>query len=334
MLNFFRKNQQAFIVFIIVYCFSIVLTYYLLFSSKHDISELLRFHLFANLADYLPITKLSGIIIILFGAIGLIFAGFYLVKININYLIIQKRTQFPAFFLIAISSFAFHQHLFSTAIIASLFLLLAIDRIFGSIEKEAPTLRYLDAGILLGLGSLFYNNLVFFIPFFLIAQFTFKQFNWKEFVYPIIGLVVPFIYIFSGYFLFNRPIITDLKITYQHMFFDRVKLDHPLPLLIGIGIYIIAMIIANMFAIKKYATTKVLSRNLYQMVFYLFVIGLIVLIFVPSAGIELFFIISIPSSVLLSIYFSECRNNFMNQLLLIILMLDPLAVCLVMGLKY
>jgi len=333
MLNFFRKNQQAFIVFIIVYCFCIVLTYYFLFSSKHDISEILQFNTFANLGNYLPITKLNRIILAIFGGIGLIFAGFYLVKININYLIIQKRTQFPAFFLIAISSFAFHQHLFSTSIIASLFLLLAIDRIFSSIEKEAPSLKYLDAGILIGLGSLFYNNLVFFLPFFLIAQFTFKQFNWKEFVYPIIGLIVPFIYLFSGYFLFNRPIIADLKVTYQHMFFDSVKLDYPLPLLIGIGVYLVFMIVANMFAIKKYATTKVLSRNLYQMIFYLFVIGLIVLIFVPSAGIELFFIISIPSSVLLSIYFSECRNSFINQVFFIILLLDPLVVCVLLGLK-
>jgi hypothetical protein len=333
MLKFFRKNQQAFIVFIIVYCFSIVLAYYFLFSSKHDVSEILRFNAFANLGNYIPVTKLSGIILTIFGAIGLIFAGFYLVRLNINYLIIQKRTQFPAFFLIAISSFAFRQYLFSTAIIASLFLLMAIDRIFSSIDKEAPSLKYLDAGILIGLGSLFYNNLVFFLPFFLIAQFTFKQFNWKEFVYPLIGLIVPFIYIFSGYFLFNRPIIADLKITFQHIFLTKVKYDYPLPLTIGIATYLVFMIIANIFAIKKYATTKVQSRNLYQMIFYLFVIGMIVFMFVPSAGIELFFIISIPSSVLLSIYFSECSNSIINQIFFIILLLDPLVVCVLLGLK-
>jgi hypothetical protein len=333
MLQFFRKNQQAFIVFVIVYCFTIIITCYSLIFTKHSFPELFHFLSFANLGKFMPANRVSGLILTFFAGLGIIFAGFYLVRININYLIIQKRTQFPAFFLVAISSFAFHIHLFSTAIVASLFLLLAIDRVFSSIEKEGPSLRYLDAGILISLGSLFYNNLIFFLPFFLISQFTLKQFNWKEFLYPIIGMIVPFIYIFSGYFLFSRPIIPDLKSTFQQIFFDKSIINYSWPFLTGIGIYAAIMIVANLFAIKKFASSKIQSRNLYQMIFYLFLIGILIFIFIPSSGLELFYLLSIPSSVLLSIYFTECRNNFINRALLLILILDPLVVNIVLALK-
>jgi hypothetical protein len=326
MLKFVRKNQQIFIVFIILYCCFNVFTCYYLFSLKSYATPLFHLKVYANLGDLLPATHLFNFILTLCTVIGLLSVGFYLVRININYLIIQQRSQFLALFLISVSSFAFHEHLFSTAIVGSFFLLLAIDRVFSSFDKPAPSLRYLDAGILIAIGSLFYSNLIFFLPFFMISQFTLKQFNWKEFLYPLVGGVVPFIYIFSGYFLFNRPIIRDLNTTFHEMFFDKVKIGYSVPFLIGVGIYIVLMFIANYIAIRKYFTTKIQTRKLYQLIFYLFLNTVAIYIFIPSAGKELFYFISIPSSVLLSIYFSECRNNFINQVFFILLLLVPLII--------
>lgn len=333
MLQLIRKNQQVFIVFIILYCFTTVITCFAFAYAHQDLHSFFSLTVYANFGKYIYKVPFLGFILAFSTIIGLLFAGFYLVRININYLIIQKRTQFPAIFLITITSFSFHNLIFTSALIGSLFLLMATDRVFSSIEKESPSLRFFDAGILISLGSLFYFNLIFYIPFFMIAQFTLKQFNWKEFLYPLIGLIVPFIYIFSGCFFFNHPITGDLKFAFSQMFFSKAKLVYNWPFIAGLAIYLLLFIIANFFIIKKYTTTKVQSRKFYQVLFYLFVMALAVYIFVPSAGTEIFYFISIPVSVLLSIYFSECRNNLFNKVIFILAIMTPLVVNILEAIK-
>jgi hypothetical protein len=226
-------------------------------------------------------------------------------------------------FLISNSSFAFHGELFSGAIIASIFILLAMDRLFGSIDKQSPSLRFFDAGIILAFGSLFYFNIVFFLPFLWITQFTLRQFNWREFFYTLIGLIVPFLFIYSGYFLYDRSILINLNGIIQWIMLEKITV-YSWPFLASISFYLFFIIIASFFAFNKYFSIKIQSRKLYQLILSLFLNGLAIFLFVPSAGIELIYIVAIPSSILLSIYFAECRNTFINQLLFVLLLLVPL----------
>ena len=161
MINYFRKNQQIFIVFIFFYCILLVLSAHLITSSGLNKKMPFQMPFLANHLNFLLTSRRSNIFPHILTIIGLLFVGFYLTRISVNYLIIQRRTQLPALFLISNSSFAFHGELFSGAIIASIFILLAMDRLFGSIDKQSPSLRFFDAGIILAFGSLFYFNIVF-----------------------------------------------------------------------------------------------------------------------------------------------------------------------------
>ena len=86
------------------------------------------------------------------------------------------------------------------------------------------------------------------------------------------------------------------------------------------------MLILNFYAINKFATTKIYARKLFQLWFYLFLNSLLVYIIIPASGIEILFVMAIPSSVLLSIYFTECRVSLINKAILFFLLITPIAI--------
>lgn len=328
MLKFLRSNQQIFTVFIFAYCLITVFSIY--FSHPESVYSATPFHtpFFGDITDYLFTSghKVVGFTILTF--IALVFCGFYLVRININHNIIPKRSQFPALFLISISSLAFRHEMFSSVLIASFFLLFAIDRLFGAIHKQGLTYRFLDAGILIGLGSLFYFNLIFFFPFLWLAQFTLKPLNLREFLFTLVGLTIPFIYLFSVYFLLDISIVRTFDLIGEWLVLKKLT-DITWPFLGGILFYLLIMFFTNIYAVNKFAKTKIYTRKLFQLWFYLFLNALIIFLVIPASGIEMLLLMAIPVSVLLSIYFTECRNSIINRIILLLLLATPIVISII-----
>jgi hypothetical protein len=327
MLNYLRKNHQFFILFIIFYCIAIVIG--IAVFETESLSQKIIFGI-PLLTDYFDkLLKLNEIVIFstTFTIIGFLFIGFYIVRISINYIIIQYRTQFPAVFFISVSSFIFFQQLFSTAIIGAVFLLITVDKLISTIEEKDISFRYIDSGILVAVGSFFYINLIFFIPFLWMAQVTLRKFNIREFLFTFTGMLIPFLYLFSMYFLFDKPVLGTLSQIFNEVMVKKEFILTPI-FITGICIYAAFLIFASFFAIRKYTTSKIQSRKLYQLLLYLFINVIAVYLFIPSAGIELFLILGIPTSVLFSIYFSECQSNLINDIIFILLLLVPIGVFL------
>ena len=182
--------------------------------------------------------------------ITLIILGFYLVRININHLVLPNRSQFPALFFISTSSLAFRYEMFSPVLIASIFLLFAIDRLFGAFHKQGLSYRFIDAGILIALGSLFYFNLIFFFPFLWLAQFILRPLNLREFLYTLIGLAIPFLYIFSGYYLFDLSVSQILYHIREWLLLNKT-IEFSWAFIAGVLFYSLIMFIANIYAVNK-----------------------------------------------------------------------------------
>jgi hypothetical protein len=325
MLNYLRKNHQVFILFIIFYCLTTVICVYIFVFRHQNLDTYLGL---PYLTDYFNKILLKGgakIFVLIFTIISLLFLGFYIVRICINYIIIQYRTQFPAIFFITVSSFIFYKELFSPAIIGAIFLLITIDRLVSTIEDQEISFKYIDAGILIAIGSFFYLNMIFFLPFLWISQITLRKFNIREFLFTVVGFIIPILYVFSMFFIFNKPVLEILGQIFKQFGLKKEIIMSPV-FLTGLSVYSAFLIFASFFAIKKYTTAKIQSRKLYQLLLYLFINTLAVYFLVPSAGMELFFVIAIPSSVLFSIFFSECQSNFINDFIFIVLLLVPIGI--------
>ncbi len=325
MLKFLRSNQQVFSVFIFIYCLISVFSIYFIHPDSVYSSAPFWTPFFGDVTGNLFVFDHRILGFTIFTLIILIVNGFYLARININHIIIPNRSQFPALFLISASSLAFRYEMFSTVLVASFFLLFAVDRLFGAIQKQGLTYRFVDAGILISLGSLFYFNLIFFFPFLWLAQFTLRPLSLREFLYTLVGLAIPFLFIFSGYYLFDLSISDTLERIVQWVRLNRF-VDFSWTFMAGVLFYLLIMLILNFYAINKFATTKIYVRKLFQLWFYLFLNSLLVYFIIPSTGIEILFVMAIPSSVLLSIYFTECRTSFINKVIFILLLITPLVI--------
>jgi len=324
MLKYLRSNQQVFTAFIFLYCF--ISVFVIFFFHPESVYSAIPFKT-PFLGDFTgrPFTydhKDIGFSLVSF--FTFLIAGFYLVRININHLIIPNRSQFPALFFISAAALALRYEMYSSVLFATFFLLLSIDRLFGAIQKQGLSYRFLDAGILIALGSLFYFNLIFFFPFLWIAQFTLRTPNFREFLYTLIGLSIPFLYIFSGYYVLDLSIAQSFNDIKEWLFLKKY-LDMSWTFLSGILFYACSMFIANIYALKKFATTKIHVRKLFQLWFYLFLNALMIYLVIPSAGIEILIIMAIPSSVLLSIYFTDCRDSIANRVFLFLLITVPVV---------
>lgn len=325
MIKFLRRNQQVFILFIFLY--SAIAVFSILFLYPAAVYSQAPFKLpylsdFASRWTQLDRTEL---LLSLFAFFLLIFAAFYLVRINISHMIIGHRSQFPAIFFISIVSFVFRYELFSPAIIALIFLLFAIDRILGSLNSQKLTYRFLDAGILIAIGSIFYINLIFFLPFLWVAQIILRAFNLREFLYTLIGLLLPFLYIFSASYFFDVEVSDTIEQIKGWIKMNR-SFNYSLAFYGGIGYYLLVMIVAQFYAINKFTVSKVQTRKIFQIWFYLFINAVLIVLFIPSAGIEIIFFMAIPVSILLSIYFTDCRSSIFNRVMFILLIFAPLVV--------
>jgi hypothetical protein len=322
MITYLRRNQQAFIVYIVLYCILIIFLNQILFLKDVKPEEYFNGSIFFYFFDINILSKTPPYLLTIFSIIGILFIGFYLVRISINNLIIQTRSQFPALFVVIISSLIFQAGIFSMSIIGAIFLLIAFDRLIASMEKQNLNFRYIDGGILLAIGSLFYMNLILFLPFLWVAQIIIRKINSREVLFTVVGFLVPYIYVLSGAYLYNFAIPEIFRQIYFTLT-TPIKNVYDWEIIVGISIFLAFTIYASIFAILKFGSKKIQTRKLYQLLFYLFIICLVIFILLPSGNFELFIISSIPLSVLFSIYFTECAENLFNSIFLIILILVP-----------
>ncbi len=324
MIKFLRRNQQAFILFIFLYGITLIVSFYFTHTYRQLITSPFKMPFISGIIRNSLLNQNTYFLLTLLVALVLFFIGFYFTRIIIKFLIIPSRSQFPALFFLVISAFAFPGDFFSGAVPASLLLLISMERLFDSVDQNGLSFRFFDSGILLGLASLFYFNILFLFPFFMLTQLVLRPPRWRELLFIFIGMSIPFLYIFSTYFLKGISIHDTWQQIMDWIYLRKIVTINRY-FLAGIVFYLFVLIICSLFALRKFATTKILSRKYYQLLFSLFINLLFIYILIPSAGSEIFYLYAIPASVPLSMFFNQCRNTLFNNFILLILLAIPIS---------
>jgi hypothetical protein len=258
---------------------------------------------------------------VLFAFIFVIFTGFLLVRLNTRYIIITERTNLPALFFILLSSSIVGLNRLNPVIFGALFLLLAIDRILESYKQEGLSYRYFEAALLLAIGSLFYANLIFFVIILWVALALFRPFHWREWVFTILGIAIPYLFLFSYYYLNNISFSESVTRVTTHIMPDHTALSFKRPYTIFITYLFFLIIVASEFMIRHFPTKKIQARKTFMLFFWLFLSSLAVYLLVPSSSIELIYILAIPVSFVLSHYFAFAKSKWLPEALFIILLI-------------
>ena len=149
---------------------------------------------FAWLSDYHFLSLFLGIIAISYQA-------YELSEVSNEHRLVHYSSNLVAFVL-AICYAIFIPHLwFSPVIMANVFVILSLKRILNIIHQGNIYGNLFRIGIYIGLASLLYLPSIFMLLILFYDLAIIRSFKWREYFIPLVGLITPYVYVLSYYFL-------------------------------------------------------------------------------------------------------------------------------------
>jgi hypothetical protein len=271
---------------------------------------------------YQPINAMIGKSTVVSNIIALVFIillAFLILKINVQYSFIRVRTVLPSILFILITSGLHELHAMHPVYPAALFLILTVDRIFNSYDKEVIHSNAFEAGIFLAIGSLFYLNLVFFFPFLWIGFIILKpKVNWREFILSTLGFIFPWLVALAYYAASNQT--EELMITLKaNISLHQSFLKGNLPIQIYFGFLGFLTLLASFLILSQYDGKKISSRKYFKAFFWMFLISGVLVVANPAVSQDIIILLAIPLTYLISNYLIYMKRQIWGEIYLYIL---------------
>lgn len=250
---------------------------------------------------------------------------FLLLQINARFAFVKERTFLPAFLFPVIVYSLPELRVIQPIFISGIFIILAIRSIFNSFEQKSAIRDAFNAGFLIGLAGIFYFYAVFFI---LLIPVSFSilrnSLKWRETVVPFVGLLLPWIFFFSFYFMTGQ--INTLLEYIANSFITKEKsfLVH-LPIQIYLAYLILIIAVASVFILRQYGVQNISVRRYFKILFLFFVASALML-FSPHVSTEILVFLTIPLTFLLTNYLIFVKRRIWAELFLILLVVISFSV--------
>jgi len=252
--------------------------------------------------------------------------GFLMQLVNDRYSFIRIRSKLPSILFVIIMGGFVGLHTLHPIYFGAIFVLFAINRLFGMFEKSRPYSAIFDVGFLLGVASLFCFNLIVLFPaFFVSIAVLSREKKWREFVIPLLGFLLPF------FFATSYAIITD---NFQEIL-EIYKCNITTPvnhfqgnsaLQIYLGVLFLFTVIGSIDILKQYDNKKISSRKYFTVFFWVFIFSIISFVFIPAASQEMLLIAAIPVTYLIANFFVFMKKKFWSELLFTLLLVSVIIV--------
>ncbi len=272
--------------------------------------------LFSPINNLLGNSPLTGVIV----SLVLVFVLAVLMQqISSQFSFIRIRTMLPApLFMLMIGGFT-GMHTLHPVYFGAVFFLLGSYRLFSTFDQTKPYSASFDSGLLLGIASLFYFNMILLSPAFLFGIAILGRDNrWRVFVIQFIGFLLPFIFALS-YAIFTEQFLELLKIFEQNILTPNNHFKSNLYLQIYLGFLILLTIVGSIKIIQQYDTKKVSSRKYFTVFFLIFIFSMLGFIFIPPTSQEMLVITSIPVCYLVSNFLVFMKSRFWSELIITVL---------------
>jgi hypothetical protein len=256
---------------------------------------------------YRVLSMLIALLIILTNA-------FLLIQLNTIHIFIPVRTQLPALFYIVLTAGFNPTHQLTPALVDSLLVIIILFRLFVTYKTDGPSVNFLDTGFLIAVASMIYFPAILLFVFLLFALIMLRPLNWREWVYVFLGLMLPYLFVVSGYYVAGVPVkefFPGFSGLVQHH-----KQTFSIIQLIG-WLFVACMVIySSYFMASAIDNMKIHGRKIFILFLWLFLFTLFIYLVIPGVGMDMVSIAAIPLSFLFSHYFCSCTKNWINEGLL------------------
>jgi hypothetical protein len=260
--------------------------------------------------DFRLISSLVALLLVMFNA-------YLLIQLNTVNIFIPVRTQLPSFFYVILAISMSELHQLTPALVSSTLLILVFYRIFSAYKSERISINFMDAGLLISTASLIYFPSLFFF-FFLLASMVFlRPFNWRESAFAVLGLLWPYFFLISVYYLADIP-ITDFYRDVVDSFIKQAQ-NYKLSHLINWSYVLFFMLISSVYMVGAIDMMKIHARKFFLVFLVFFLVSVLIFVIIPGAGMVYF--ISVPLAYLFSYYFIKCKRTWYNELFFTVILL-------------
>jgi hypothetical protein len=298
--NLLSNQVWIFVLAILFWTIKILNPHFTLYDNSDTI---FGYNIFINLNNY---------ILVFAGLLLSLTISFLINYYNLKVGIVYNSYQASGFIFIIFSGLLFSVQSLNSVVIANLFIILSFGRILTIYKKRNCISNCFDAGILLGLGSFFHLNLIFFIPIFIIAILILRVINIKELLVFIIGFIT--VYIFYAYYLF---FFSDIDIFFNSIIKGLLNENHLKYSSFNIIIYISLLIIGISGILGRYLITsfkKVVTRNYFDILI-IYTIFIYIYLLSPYSGNEVIVFLFAPLSFLCANILINAKNVVSSVLL-------------------
>jgi hypothetical protein len=315
MINLFRhSNPICLLLLLILACFSHFLFPYSDFKIEwlHDPSIFsLQFNeLFGDF--FAKRTFWNGF----FSTTIILIEAFGLNKILSNLRIFEKSGFLPALCFVLLSNLIPCQNQGQMLLVNGA-LLLSFNYIINSFKKEKASGTILLAGFFAGIAAGFNNNFIIFF-WLTISLFSIRQGSLREWILLTIGFILPFYFVISILYLFNKfDINSILQFPMPNITKPTLNNISWLRFYLFLGISFLGLIVS----IQSMRKLLIQARKTLNISYYLFFATLISCLLTFSKSPYNLYVMIVPASILIISIFTSLKKQFIPNLLMVLMIL-------------
>jgi len=252
---------------------------------------------------------------------GLGFATVLIMAVTWNTIVnkhslLKQSSYFPLFFMLLLLSCRPALIGFYPALVSSLFLMLAIHKLISSYMRERALSEAFDAGLFVGIATLFYIPSMVFLVLLWIGLLLIRTISGRELVCTIIGFLIPFLFTYTYNLVFFPSYRWYHKIL-SVFSYHNMHLSLSWQQILIIAVILLAGIGSLWFFINRITDNVVKGQKFWILMLWvvLFATGSVFLC--PDRDARVFSSLAIPGSFILSAYFLKTRAKILPELLFI-----------------
>jgi hypothetical protein len=246
--------------------------------------------------------------------------SFLLLQINAKFDFVKERTFLPVFLFIFIVYALPDLRVIQPIFIAAILYLMAVRSIFGAFEKRDAIRSSFDSSFFIGLAGIFYIPATIFIILVPISIFLLRnKIKWRDIIIPFVGVILPWIFLFSYYYITNNSSTLIELISNSFVRKERLFL-HNTYIQIYLSYIVLLIACSSYFILHQYGLKNIDVRRYFKILFLFFICSSVMLLF-PFVSSEILVFITLPLTFLITNYFIFLKRRFWAEFFLLILVI-------------
>ena len=207
----------------------------------------------------------------------------------------------------------------SSVLLANTFVILALFYLFDTYKNSYVAARIFDAGLWLGVASVFHFSYILFILWGIVGLGILRGLRGKEFLMFIIGYIVPFFLVSA--FCFWHDILPQIGVHFVSNvnFFDFMRYDSQ-TLYIKIGVFALILLLVLGASTQFFSRRNMTVQKYLGILYWLILFGGLTITFQSGVNMVHFMVVAVPVSVLMSMVFQRMSTATAEALHMLFLM--------------